>query len=429
MPDAAIGFLHSLAHALASMQLYGAGHPARSRVVDVSFGRLHRLMLIEGTPAFSFIEGTVIHGALPLHELRDWPWARRLSALGAQRLEFDGAVSRDSYGAFLDDLVERVVADQDSEAPFPPREGIRCGQMRVIGANENVPDTEGSPAVATMPYRLGEESEAVKWLYEQAATRHRVPMNEVEAVVRSLTVAMHADGRLVVPLLQFSDKDQYSALHAINVSVLAMTMSETLGMSSRDIRAFGIAGLLHDIGMTQVPNDLLRKPSLTPADWEVVHTHPVAGAKMLLQRSEEHEIAAVAAYEHHSRPDGGGYPRLRTPRDHHYVSKVIAVCDAYDALRAPKAYRNAWTQDESLHFLERNAGSQFDHNVAVTFVAMMRRLRGRMLLLPDASAPRLSVPGTPPAPLSTASLPDAGTAPPGPTVTPSMDTPKAPSVS
>jgi len=395
--------------------------------VDVSFGRLHRLMLTEETPAFSFIEGTVIHGTLPLHELKEWPWARRLSALGIQRLEFDAAVDRDSYGAFLDDVVERVVSERDTDAPLSQHDGIRCGQMRVIGANETEPEAEGSPAVATMPYRLGEESEAVRWLYEQAATRHTVPMNEVEAVVRSLTVAMHADGRLVVPLMQFNDKDQYSALHAINVSVLAMTMAETLGMSSRDVRAFGIAGLLHDIGMTQVPNDLLRKPTLTPADWEVVHTHPVAGAKILLQRSDEHEIAAVAAYEHHARPDGGGYPRLRTPRDHHYVSKVVSVCDAYDALRAPKTYRQAWTQDESLLFLERNAGSQFDHNVASAFVAMMRRLRGRMLLLPDASAPRLSGPAEarpavhPSSPDTAAPTPDRPA--------PAVDTPKAPSVS
>jgi hypothetical protein len=109
------------------------------------------------------------------------------------------------------------------------------------------------------------------------------------------------------------------------------------------------------------------------------------------------------------------------------VSKVVSVCDAYDALRAPKAYRQAWTQDESLLFLERNAGSQFDHNVAMAFVAMMRRLRGRMLLLPDASAPRLSGPVTSPPLVHPPPAPAAPQTPDHPAAT--VDTPKAPSVS
>lgn len=381
MAEASIDYLHSLAHALASMQLYDAGHPARAHVVDQSYGRLRTLILTDPEPSFSFIDGAVVYGNLPLHALRDWSWARRLPKLGVQRLEFEESVAREPYGLFLDDVVTRVTSNLTTEDPPPARPGIRCGTMRVTGADQDTDDDQGgSPLVATMPYRLGEEADAVHWLYERAAKKEEIPLTEVEAVVRSLTVAMHYDGHLILPLVELNDVDQYSSLHAINVSMLAMTMAEHLGMSSRDVRAFGTAGLLHDIGMTQIPAELLGKDSLTQEDWDVLTGHPAAGAKLLLQRSDEHEIAAIAAYEHHARPDGGGYPHMRFPRDHHYVSKVIAVCDAYDALRAPKSYREAWSQGDVLGHITDGAGRLFDHGVASAFVAMMRRMDDRKLL-------------------------------------------------
>lgn len=387
----AISYLHSLAHALANMQLYSVGHPARAHVVNQSFGRLRELLRADNSPSFSFIEGAVIYGNLPVHDMRDWPWSRRLPDLGVQRLEFDQVVPRSAYGMFLDDLVSRIASEVTTDEPPPIREGIRFGLMRVTGddVDEDEPG-EGTPAVATLPYRLSEEADTVQWLYRRAGQNEDLPLTEVEAVVRSLMVAMRADGQLALPLVDMNDVDQYSSQHAINVAMLAMTVGESLGMSSRDVRAFGTAGLLHDIGMTKVPPDLLHKESLTKEDWEQLYHHPAAGARMLLQKNDEHEIAAIAAYEHHARPDGSGYPRLRFPRDHHYVSKVVAVCDAYDALRAQKSYRDAWNPDEVLQHIEAGAGHLFDHAVATTFVAIIRRLTEEKRLAGVSESARLT---------------------------------------
>ena len=395
---AAISYLHSLAQALANMQLYAAGHPARAEVVNQSFGRLRDLLRADHNPSFSFIEGAVIYGNLPVHDLRGWPWSTRLPTLGVQRLEFDQVVPRSSYALFLDDLVARIAAEITTDEPPPIREGIRFGLMRVTGDDDDGGPPEGTPAVATLPYRLSEEADAVQWLYRRAGQNEDLPLTEVEAVVRSLMVAMRADGELALPLVDLNDVDQYSSQHAINVAMLAMTMAESLGMSSRDVRSFGTAGLLHDIGMTQVPRDLLQKEMLNQQDWEILYRHPAAGAKMLLQKNDEHEIAAIAAYEHHARPDGSGYPRLRFPRDHHYVSKVIAVCDAYDALRADKSYRGAWSPEEVLQHIQSGAGHLFDHGVAASFVGIIRRLAQERRLAGISDDARLAAGDGPSAP-------------------------------
>ena len=118
MSEPAIDYLHSLAHALASMQLYDPGHPARAQVVDQSFGRLRILLVVDKAPTFSFIAGAVVYGNLPLHGLRDWPWARRLPDHGVQRLEIEESVEREPYGRFLDDVVARITAGVRTEEPM-----------------------------------------------------------------------------------------------------------------------------------------------------------------------------------------------------------------------------------------------------------------------------------------------------------------------
>jgi putative nucleotidyltransferase with HDIG domain len=374
--SAAVSFLHSLAHALTTMQLYAVGHPARARVGNLTFGRLRALLDEQPCPHFTFMDGAVVLGNTPLAELQHWPWANRLTELGVQRLEFDPSVSEESCTEFLEDVLARITTDRGNNGPLPPRNGIRSGLVRV-SAEYEVPPGE-AVAAATMPYVLGEEADIVRWIYERTELLHEVPLDEVEGVVRSLAVALHADGDLFLPLLHLRDSDEYAAKHAINVALLAMSFAESLDMAPRDVRAFGIAGLLHDIGMTRVPREVLAKPSLSNTERELVQQHPLDGARLLLRRSDEHEIAAVAAYEHHARPDGSGYPSLRFPRNFHYVSKVIAVCDAYDALRAPKPYRPAWEHDVALRHIEAGGGSSFDHGVAAAFVSLMRRLEGRM---------------------------------------------------
>src|SRR5207249_759680 len=100
--------------------------------------------------------------------------------------------------------------------------------------------------------------------FEEQA-RGTLPLVEAEAVVRSLAVAMHGDRQMLMPLLQLKEFDQYTTTHSMNVAVLSMALAEYLGMSGGDVRAFGVAGLLHDLGKVRVPLEILTKPGkLTP---------------------------------------------------------------------------------------------------------------------------------------------------------------------
>jgi cyclic di-GMP phosphodiesterase len=228
--------------------------------------------------------------------------------------------------------------------------------------------------VATLTYTLREERETIDWMHQEIRQGSKLPMVEADAVVRSLSIAMHAEQAMVLPSLQLKEFDQYTTTHSMNVSVLAMAMGEFLEVGATTVRALGVAGLLHDLGKVCVPREILVKPgTLTDAERLVIQNHPVVGARMLLENTDPLELAAIVAYEHHIRLDGGGYPKLHDARGAQYASRIVHVCDVYDALHTTRPYRHAWESERAMAYIQDRAGIEFDPGIAGSFIAMMRK--------------------------------------------------------
>jgi putative nucleotidyltransferase with HDIG domain len=226
-----------------------------------------------------------------------------------------------------------------------------------------------------LPFGLDEEAGAVTWMYEQVSGADKVPLVEADAVVRSLTVAMKGSSAMIIPLLRLKASDPYNAIHSINVAVLTMALAEFLGLGSRDVHEFGMAALLHDLGMARIPRDLLLKPiELTVEERTVIERHTMEGARIILSSDRRQELAACVAYEHHLRPDGSGYPNRLFRRPTHYASKLVRVCSVYNALRIERAHRQPYPPGRALVFIDERAGREFETDIATSFTQMMRRL-------------------------------------------------------
>jgi putative nucleotidyltransferase with HDIG domain len=367
-----VGFLHALAQSLSSLALYPEGHASRERALDHVYERLQDLLAEAPHPTFSFLGEEVIYADLPLREMRGWTWSRRLAEIGIQRLRFDRTTQRAELEEFLDLVLARltVKAIDTSEARQTRPTGIRYGLVGIEGEQEAAGN---ETPVATIRFTLADEAETVRWIHQETMQSGGLPLAEAEAVVRGLSVAMHGDRQLMLPLLRLREFDEYTTTHSINVSVLTMALAEWLGMGARDVRAFGVAGLLHDLGKVRIPKEILNKAGkLEPEERAVMNAHPVEGAKIIITSEPDLDLAAVVAYEHHIMINGGGYPTLTYPRGCHQASRLVHVCDVYDALRTNRPYRDAWPAEKILSYIEERSGSEFDGEIAHAFTRMIR---------------------------------------------------------
>ena len=384
-----VRFLNAFAQALGVMTLYPEGHPSRERAVDIAFVELDGLSVPVGHPSFTFLDDEVVFGRERLRDLKSWDWGRRLIAAGIQRLEFERKVSRDEFDGFLNEVLARLVLSSvdTGEARQMRSLGIRFGAVGLEGQERMEAQTSVSAMTTTLELALGEEAETFRWLQTQVRSEGSVPFLEAEAVVRSLSVAMHGDSKIVLPLLKLKEFDQYTTTHSLNVAVLSMGLAESLGCGPKEVRAIGVSGLLHDIGKIRIPLEVLTKPGkLTDQERGIMNQHPIDGAKIIMQSGEDLGTAAIVAYEHHIMLDGGGYPRLHYNRECTMASRLVHVCDVYDALGTTRPYREAWPSEKTMSYLEERAGSEFDPDMVSAFIRTLRNGEAQVRVLSDEPA-------------------------------------------
>jgi len=385
-----VRFLNAFAHSLGMMTLYPEGHPSREKAVDAAYDELEGLTLPGGLPpVFTFLEDEVVFGRERLRALESWDWGRRLVAAGIERMEFERKVTRDEFDGFLQEVVARLVLSPvgTSEARQMRSLGVRFGAVGLQGQDAIDPALDAvfaSLPTTTLRLTLGEEAETFRWLQSEVQSGGAVPLHEAEAVVRSLSVAMHGDSRMVLPLLKLKEFDQYTTTHSLNVAVLAMGLAEALGCRPKEVRAIGVAGLLHDIGKIRIPIEVLTKPGrLNDEERAIMNSHPVDGARVIMQSTEDLGMAATVAYEHHVMLNGSGYPVLHYRRECALASRLVHVCDVYDALSTNRPYREAWPTEKTLAYLEERAGSEFDPDFVAAFTRTLRQGEAQVKVLSD----------------------------------------------
>jgi putative two-component system response regulator len=169
------------------------------------------------------------------------------------------------------------------------------------------------------------------------------------------------------------DPVRYWLVHPVNTSLLVMASARAAGVDPTGCHRLGVAALFHDIGMTRLPPGIGNQSSLTPEDRLIVESHPREGARLLLDGGGRGlELAATVAYEHHLRPDGGGYPPRRFPVPPHWASRLIGTVAQFVTLRAPRPYRPAWSEERAISSLAEGAGTVFDVDAARLLVGLLR---------------------------------------------------------
>jgi len=226
---------------------------------------------------------------------------------------------------------------------------------------------------------------AVERAFDMIRADGEVPLQTFEAAADRITEDVLSTGNAVDQLYNLPPCDDYTFRHCVNVSVVSAMIAMWLKYPADIINAISLAGLMHDIGKSKLPSELLHKPfRLPPAKYELYKEHTSLGAELLKGRPDIGESVIAGVLEHHERCDGSGYPARLRAEDIHPYAKIIAIADRYDEELTinlnPEVVVSPYTSLEKVWDEVR----RFDAKGCVTFMDNMTNfLSGNMVALSD----------------------------------------------
>ena len=271
-------------------------------------------------------------------------FAKKLKRKGLERVILRRGIEPEEVAAFIKAMASR---ERISSSPH-----ITVG---IIELNVKI-ESESISAL------LDKNILNTKEIFDEVSERKRLNMDNLERAVVGLVATLKQEQdvlRVMGPLKSYSD---YTYVHATNVSVLTLFQAEALGFQGELLHEIGVAGLLHDIGKMFVPIETLEKTTkLNEGEWEEMKHHTLYGARYLATLPDIPRLALIAAYEHHMKYDGKGYPEPKK-RGHkqHMVSQLVSISDFYDALRTERPYRKSMDLTTVLAIMKEEAGKIFN---------------------------------------------------------------------
>jgi putative nucleotidyltransferase with HDIG domain len=197
----------------------------------------------------------------------------------------------------------------------------------------------------------------------------RVDINEIHNISKHIMHEFDTLSEVVNYLHLVKPLDDYTYSHSLNVSLMAIVIGKWMGFNEKQIDEIAIAGLLHDIGKTKVPQELLSKPGkLTPAEFDEIKKHSILGFMMVEKVMNISPDIKYAILMHHEKIDGTGYPTGATENQIPLYARVIAVADIYDAMTSNRTYRDKLCPFEVIKDFEMQTYGKLDTGVLSVFL-------------------------------------------------------------
>ena len=180
---------------------------------------------------------------------------------------------------------------------------------------------------------------AVMNLFEDARLGNSVKTRKLAPLVDQITESVSLDPTIMLNIARLKTKDEYTYLHSVAVCALMVNLARKMGVSEAQMPDIGMAGLLHDVGKTAIPDSILSKPGkLDEAEWITVRDHPQRGHDILSSSKGVSNIALEVCLRHHEKMDGTGYPGGLEADTLSIFTRMSAICDVYDALTSQRSY-------------------------------------------------------------------------------------------
>jgi len=196
----------------------------------------------------------------------------------------------------------------------------------------------------------------------------------IKPVVDSFVNIILHDTKAVESLLKITAHDYYTHTHSINVSIYTLSLGSFLGIEGEDLKALGMAAVLHDIGKSKVDYNIINKNGkLTEVEFNEMKTHPSEGHTIALKLGINDERVLSGIRYHHEKMDGGGYPDKIKEDKISQFARIIGVCDVFDALSTKRSYKDPMTSFESLRLMKQEMQGHLDMSMVDAFIKMLQK--------------------------------------------------------
>jgi HD-GYP domain-containing protein (c-di-GMP phosphodiesterase class II) len=193
-------------------------------------------------------------------------------------------------------------------------------------------------------------SEGIQFIYSD--TGSEAFADTTNSIAGSLLAAIEENDAMAIDISSLKTSDEYTFKHSVDVATISMVIGKTLGLSSQQIYEIGITGLLHDVGKTRVPPEILNKPSrLEKEEFEIMKQHSMYGYRILKERNDYSDIIALGVLQHHEKMNGSGYPLGADAESITPYAKILTVADIYDALVTERPYKSAFSQRDAVEMI------------------------------------------------------------------------------
>jgi putative nucleotidyltransferase with HDIG domain len=357
-----------LVAAIRSRGLYPDTHPLVRRNIDNLAASLADALRLGPSVTIGFLGDDIVVGKARLKRSAALlSLARHFRERQIDTLTLSRELGREGLRAVLG-----VLADRDPR-PLVDRLDqlqIKGCEVGVLAAAEAQAGSDLGIGAARAVYDMAVRTAEVLW--GEAFAEGEPDPGAAQEIIDSLSNAVSLNRAAMISLTSIKSHEVYTFSHMVNVSVLTMAQARTLGIQGPLLREFGVAGLMHDIGKTKTPPELLNKPGrLTDEETAVVRRHVVDGAQILRHTPDIPPLASVVAFEHHLRLDLSGYPERIGHRELNLCTMLVSIADVFDALRTNRAYRESLPSARVRAMLAAQSGTAFEPTLLRRFITLM----------------------------------------------------------
>ncbi len=300
----------------------------------------------------------------------------RMARVGGVRLQRE-ASAREWYVLLTALTKVGAKGDGDADQVANLLSTAAVDAFELIGDDDAEADVELREASREATRRTYAQSVALTKDVMGSVRMGRVPSaRKIKRAVQSIVDEVLTEEASLIGLTTLREYDEYTYTHSVNVCIFSVALGKRIGMSKMQLYDLGVGALMHDIGKSRVPADLLQKSTaLDDDDWRRIMAHPWLGMLTLFQIRGVQELpyrAMIVAHEHHMRRDFSGYPRVIRTRSMSMMSKIVAVADAYDAATSRRSYQTKpYPPSAVLQEMRDNPKRGLDPVVVKAFITLL----------------------------------------------------------